>query len=254
MFRSKEPSQKNRLDSSADTVYPSDLSWRMLDFTGEGVWRPQHLNGPIGSFPDKETKAFQVKWPMTEIEVAAFEGGELQFTGLLEGTMRVSRNQEEAHMRIQAGVEALQICVRCLEPAPLRLEVEFDILYRPVRLKPNYWEDESDIGLGYYDNGTIRMQDDLRRHLQLETPALAGLSRIMQGAMSRMRRQPKRNALRLRQFRPAPQNRYRRAARAAVQPVKRTPYNLNKRKQTTWRIQNEKRPNPERERGGRTTP
>ena len=125
---------------------------------------------PIGSFPDKETKRFQVKWPTAEMQVAAFEGGELQFNGTLEGTMRVFRNQDEAHMRIEAGVEAMQLCIRCLEPAPLWLEIAFDILYRPSRFKPNYWEDESDIGLGYYDDGKIHLQDDLRRHLQLETP------------------------------------------------------------------------------------
>ena len=84
--------------------------------------------------------------------------------------MRVFRDMEQAHMRITAAVDAEQTCVRCLDPAPIRLEIQFDILYRPRRFQPDYWEDESEIGLGYYDDGVIDLQDDLRRHLQLETP------------------------------------------------------------------------------------
>ena len=123
---------------------------------------------PIGSFPDGETSEFSVEWSLEGLGLSSFDGGGLRFFGPMLGSVRAFRDGEEAHARIRGSAEAEQMCVRCLEPAPFRFSVDFEMFYRPRRFQPNYWEDEEEVGLGYYENGSIDLSGDVRRHAQLE--------------------------------------------------------------------------------------
>lgn len=102
---------------------------------------------------------------------------ETKFT--LAGEMRITGSAESAgpnrEIRVTGRIKGSLIgeCARCLETAPLQLDREFDLLFRPVSLDEDapdfeFSEDESDIG--YYEGSGLLLSDVVREQILLWLP------------------------------------------------------------------------------------
>ena len=95
--------------------------------------------------------------------------GEVRSTGTAElaGGMKEIR----VYGHITADLEAE--CDRCLETAPLSIDRDFELYYRPVSLSPVAPEmeiDESEIEIGYYEGESLDLADVIREQLLLWLP------------------------------------------------------------------------------------
>ena len=72
---------------------------------------------------------------------------------------------------VRVGMEA--DCDRCLDPVPVQLENEFDLLYRSSEFEstaPEHALDEGEAEVGYYEGDGIELNDILREHILLSLP------------------------------------------------------------------------------------
>jgi uncharacterized protein len=67
-------------------------------------------------------------------------------------------------------------CARCLEPVPMKLSVDFDLLYRPmstVKAEDEVAIHEGDTEIGYYQGDGILLEDVLKEQVILSAPLRA---------------------------------------------------------------------------------
>ncbi|GIX05914.1 MAG: hypothetical protein KatS3mg115_0317 [Candidatus Poribacteria bacterium] len=110
------------------------------------------------------------------LELDAQEAGldDLDDFAVLLSPVRVAltadRHDEEVMIHFHVSGEVEVPCRYCLDSIRIPVHTQMRVLYRPERLRPDYWEDEEEVGLGYYRQGIIDIREDLRRYLILEVP------------------------------------------------------------------------------------
>ena len=95
--------------------------------------------------------------------------------GPLHATGKVDLASEmlgEVRIRAHVKVEMEADCDRCLEPAPVAIEEDFVLLYRPmadsVGEEAELDEDESEVG--FYEGDGVELNDVLREYVLLALP------------------------------------------------------------------------------------
>lgn len=78
-------------------------------------------------------------------------------------------------VRIQGHltVELETACDRCLEPAAIPIDADFDLFYRPAITTSNHAEvhlEEGEIDLSFYEGDSLALRDVLREHVLLSLP------------------------------------------------------------------------------------
>jgi uncharacterized protein len=72
---------------------------------------------------------------------------------------------------LKAQVEG--VCDRCLEPALVEVDADFDLYYRPVVRTANHAEihlEDGEIDLGFYEGEGVELADALREQILLSLP------------------------------------------------------------------------------------
>jgi uncharacterized protein len=88
-------------------------------------------------------------------------------TELLRNTLGEIRIR--GHLR--ASMEG--VCDRCLEPARLEIDTDFDLFYRPVVRTSNHAEihlEDGEIDLAFYEGEGVELADALREQILLSLP------------------------------------------------------------------------------------
>lgn len=86
---------------------------------------------------------------------------------LLRNTLGEIRIKGHLTVELESG------CDRCLEPAALPLDSDFDLFYRPVIRTSNHAEvhlEEGEIDLSFYEGDSLALRDALREHVLLSLP------------------------------------------------------------------------------------
>ncbi|MCX7603663.1 MAG: DUF177 domain-containing protein [Bryobacteraceae bacterium] len=78
-------------------------------------------------------------------------------------------------IRIRGHVKAVMegVCDRCLEPARLEIDSDFDLFYRPVVRTANHAEiqlEDGEIDLAFYEGEGVELADALREQILLSMP------------------------------------------------------------------------------------
>lgn len=79
----------------------------------------------------------------------------------------------EIRIKGHLTVELESACDRCLEPAAIPLDSDFDLFYRPVIRTANHAEvhlEEGEIDLSFYEGDSLALRDALREHVLLSLP------------------------------------------------------------------------------------
>jgi len=115
---------------------------------------------------------FEVSYPPGEIQLS----GDLTQTSDLEasGSATLLHNTlGEIRVRGHVKVGLNTACDRCLEPAALNLDSDFDFFYRPVIKKGAHGEvhlEEGEIDISFYEGDGVRLEDVLREYVLLSQP------------------------------------------------------------------------------------
>jgi uncharacterized protein len=115
---------------------------------------------------------FEVSYPPGELKFSE----ELTQTSNLEasGSATLLHNTlGEIRVRghIKVGLDA--VCDRCLEPANLHFDSDFDFFYRPVIKTGAHGEvhlEEGEIDISFYEGDGVRLEDVLREYVLLSQP------------------------------------------------------------------------------------
>ena len=130
---------------------------------------PSVTEFPLHSFSDQRIQRISLEVDVEEAGLAELNGETvLRSPIFVEG--EAFRQDEEVHLTLRVRVAAEARCRFCLDPVPLTVETSFRMLYQPIARRPDYLEDEEEVGLGYYEAGIIDIREDLRRYLLLEMP------------------------------------------------------------------------------------
>lgn len=73
------------------------------------------------------------------------------------------------HVKVQLGTA----CDRCLEPAAIPVDNDFDLFYRPVQKSSHHAEvhlEEGEIEISFYEGDSLALRDALREHILLSLP------------------------------------------------------------------------------------
>jgi len=78
-------------------------------------------------------------------------------------------------IRIRGHIKAQMegACDRCLEPAVVEIDSDFDLFYRPVLQTANHAEihlEEGEIDLAFYEGDGVELAEALREHILLSLP------------------------------------------------------------------------------------
>lgn len=108
--------------------------------------------------------------------------GEISFSGELRqvsplhavGKTELLRNTlGEIRVKGHLTVDLESACDRCLEPAAIPLDTDFDLFYRPVIKTSNHAEvhlAEGEVDLSFYEGDSLALRDALREHVLLSLP------------------------------------------------------------------------------------
>ncbi len=116
---------------------------------------------------------FDIEWPPGRVEffdAKLHQQGPLAAVGAAE---LVSGTLGEIRVRGHLKVEVVAECDRCLEPAPYRIDSDFDLFYRPdVREEPGEEVaiDPSEADVGFYLGDGLELRDVLREQILLSLP------------------------------------------------------------------------------------
>ncbi len=80
---------------------------------------------------------------------------------------------EDIRVRASYKGEFEVLCARCVEPVPVPLAGEFDLLFRPERADAEAGEraiTEDETEIGYYDNNGLLLEDVVREQVLLALP------------------------------------------------------------------------------------
>jgi uncharacterized protein len=125
------------------------------------------LDFPLNWFPTDGQRPIRLS--VADDDVPQFDG-DVRLIPPLHVDGQGYRQQDDVFVAVHIVVEAEYACYRCLDPTRKQLTTTFEMLYRPMATRPDYLEDEDEIGLGYYDEGIICLGEDVRRYLLLELP------------------------------------------------------------------------------------
>lgn len=114
---------------------------------------------------------------------AAYQPGEIDF---LDATLKqegpltasgkvelLSHTEGEVRVRGHITVTINGECDRCLEAAPMRVDSDFDLFYRPAGTGPAQEEraiDEGEAELAFYEGDGIELEEVLREYVLLALP------------------------------------------------------------------------------------
>ena len=127
------------------------------------------LDYPVNWFPEDLPRPLHAQLSIEEAGLGTFDEDVRLISPLsLEG--EGYRQREAVYVTLHVLVDAEYVCGRCLDPIGGHLETTFEMLYRPVAMRPPYLEAEDETGLGYYEGGIIALGEDVRRYLLLELP------------------------------------------------------------------------------------
>lgn len=90
--------------------------------------------------------------------------GKVELLAHTLGEIRVA-----GHLRVMMQAD----CDRCLEPAEIEIDSDFDLFYRPAVKIPAHEEVEIDAGeteIGFYDGNGIELNDIVREYVLLSLP------------------------------------------------------------------------------------
>jgi uncharacterized protein len=114
-----------------------------------------------------------------------YQPGEIKFPEELKqrGGMTAAGKAEllkntmgEIRLRGHVKAQMETVCDRCLEPAQLAVDSDFDLFYRPVVKTENHAEihlEEGEIDLSFYEGDGVGLRDALREHILLSLPMRA---------------------------------------------------------------------------------
>lgn len=112
----------------------------------------------------------------------SYRPGELKFSDELTQTSDLEASGSatllhntlgEIRVRGHIKVSLDAACDRCLEPANLHLDSDFDFFYRPVIKKGAHGEvhlEEGEIDISFYEGDGVRLEDVLREYVLLSQP------------------------------------------------------------------------------------
>jgi uncharacterized protein len=115
---------------------------------------------------------FDVEIPPGEIEFTdetLRQATPLKAAGVAE---LISRAVGEIRIKGHVAIELEALCDRCLEPARIPVESDFDLFYRPEESAASE-EHEIDAGeaeIAFYEGGGIELEDVLREYVLLALP------------------------------------------------------------------------------------
>lgn len=115
---------------------------------------------------------FEVSYPPGELKFS----DELTQTSDLEasGSATLLHNTlGEIRVRGHVKVGLAATCDRCLEPAALQFDSDFDFFYRPVIKRGAHGEvhlEEGEIDISFYEGDGVRLEDVLREYVLLAQP------------------------------------------------------------------------------------
>jgi uncharacterized protein len=90
----------------------------------------------------------------------------------------------EIRLRGHVTVEIEAACDRCLEPAKVPVDSDFDLFYRPVEKVETHGEihlEEGEIDLSFYEGDSVALRDVLREFVLLSLPMRTVCSEECQG-------------------------------------------------------------------------
>lgn len=134
---------------------------------------------------DLEIKArpFEVTFPPGEIEFfdpKLRQKGPMKASGVVE---MVSELLNEIRVRGHVKVEMEADCDRCLEPALLPIDTDFELFYKPV--EEGFGEekgvDDEEADMGFYEGDGVELNDVLREFVLLTLPMQRVCSEDCQG-------------------------------------------------------------------------
>ncbi len=91
----------------------------------------------------------------------------------IAGTAELLRGTDEIRVRGHIDGTLEGACDRCLELAPLAIDRDFELFYRPAATSPSEPEleiDESEAEIGYYEGDGLQLLDVLREQILLWLP------------------------------------------------------------------------------------
>lgn len=115
---------------------------------------------------------FEVSYPPGELKFSEdlIQTSNLEATGsatLLHNTLGEIRVQ--GHVKVGLG----SACGRCLEPAALHFDSDFDFFYRPAIKKGAHGEvhlEEGEIDISFYEGDGVELEDVIREYVLLAQP------------------------------------------------------------------------------------
>ncbi|MBI5280103.1 MAG: DUF177 domain-containing protein [Candidatus Solibacter usitatus] len=99
--------------------------------------------------------------------------GDLRVAGTAE-LLRNTLGEIRLRGHVTAGIEAA--CDRCLEPARMPVDGDFDLFYRPAVKAGGHGEvhlEEGEIDLSFYDGDGVELREAIREHVLLSLPMQA---------------------------------------------------------------------------------
>lgn len=116
---------------------------------------------------------FDVDFPPGEIDFLdplVKQKSVLKANGVVE---LLSHTLGEIRVSGHLNVDLDNQCDRCLEPAPLKVDSDFDLFYRPADTGPEAAEveiDEGEAEIGFYEGDGLELEDILRESVLLGIP------------------------------------------------------------------------------------
>ncbi|MBI5083935.1 MAG: DUF177 domain-containing protein [Acidobacteria bacterium] len=101
------------------------------------------------------------------------QNGDLKVAGTAE-LLRNTLGEIRLRGHVTAGIEA--VCDRCLEPAHLPVDGDFDLFYRPAVKAGGHGEvhlEEGEIDLSFYEGDGVELREAIREHVLLSLPMRA---------------------------------------------------------------------------------
>jgi uncharacterized protein len=125
------------------------------------------------SLKELESRKIPFRQVLQPGEIAFLDPDLRQRTPLdVVGTAELVGSIQEIRVRGHLRGEVECACDRCLEPVAVRLDDEFDLLYRPAqwdaRPDAGLTEDESEVG--FYEGGGIELAEVIREQVLLTLP------------------------------------------------------------------------------------
>ncbi|MDA1190755.1 MAG: DUF177 domain-containing protein [Candidatus Poribacteria bacterium] len=123
----------------------------------------------VSQLPNYETRSFEFEIAPNEADLTELDDA-ATLVSPISVIVEATRTDDDVNMTLDVSVEAEYVCGRCVDPISSTLESRFSIFYQPMAERPDYLEDEEEVGLGYYEDAIINIRDDIRRYLLIEIP------------------------------------------------------------------------------------